>query len=77
MRQDLDARLSGAGGVRVDDLAGAMEAHVSGVGQIKVAGGRATSVRASVSGVGGVQFDGVADNLDASISGIGDVQVER
>jgi len=77
VRQNLEARLSGAGGVHIDDLAGAMQAHVSGVGQIKVAGGRATSVRASVSGVGGVEFGGVADSLEASVSGMGNVQVRQ
>jgi hypothetical protein len=77
VRENLDASLSGAGGVRIGDLAGAMQAHVSGVGQIKVDGGQATSVRASVSGVGGVEFGGVAANLDASISGIGNVQVKE
>jgi hypothetical protein len=77
VRQGLDARLSGAGGVRIDNLAGSLDAQVSGVGQIKVAGGRASLVRASVSGIGGVEFDGVADNLDASISGLGGVRVRE
>ena len=77
VREDLDASLSGAGGVHVGDLSGAMQARVSGVGQIKVDGGKATSVRASVSGVGGVEFGGVADSLDASVSGMGNVQVRQ
>jgi hypothetical protein len=73
----LDARLSGAGGVTVEDIAGPVEAQVSGVGRVKLAGGRASSLRASVSGVGGVDFGGVAESLDASISGMGSIRVKQ
>jgi hypothetical protein len=73
----LDARLSGAGGVSVEDIAGPVQAQVSGVGRVKLAGGRASSLRASVSGVGGVDFGGVADSLDASISGMGSIRVKQ
>jgi hypothetical protein len=75
-RQGLQAALSGAGDVEVDELGGPLQAHVSGIGKVKVAGGRASAVRASVSGVGGVEFGGVADSLDASISGLGSVRVK-
>lgn len=75
-RQGLDAALSGAGDVEVEDLGGPLEARVSGVGKVKVAGGRASNVRASVSGIGGVEFGGVAESLDASISGLGSVRVK-
>src|SRR5258706_13120179 len=74
--QGLDAALSGAGGVTIDDLTGAMRAHVSGVGHIKVAQGHASAVRASISGLGGVDFGGQAESLDASISGLGDIRVK-
>jgi hypothetical protein len=76
-RQGLEASLSGAGDVEVEDLGGPMQAHVSGIGKVKVARGRASAVRASVSGVGGVEFGGVADSLDASISGLGSVRVKN
>jgi hypothetical protein len=77
VRQQMNALLSGAGGVQLEQLDGALDAHVSGVGHVKVAGGHATSVRASVSGVGGVDFGGVAQDLDASISGFGSVRVNQ
>jgi hypothetical protein len=76
-RKGLDAALAGAGDVAVDEIGGPMEAHVSGVGKIKVAGGRASAVRAQVSGVGKVEFGGVADSLDAAISGLGSVRVKN
>jgi hypothetical protein len=63
--------------VQLEQLDGALDAHVSGVGRVKVTGGHATNVRASVSGVGGVDFGGVAQNLDASISGFGSVRVNQ
>jgi hypothetical protein len=72
----LDAKLSGVGGVTVNSLAGPMQAHVSGVGNVKVLDGRATTVRASVSGMGGVNFGGQADSLDAQISGLGGIRVK-
>jgi hypothetical protein len=73
----LEAQLSGAGGVRVDEVRGPVEARVSGVGQIEVDSGRASMVRASVSGIGQVEFDGSADDLDASISGLGSIRVKE
>lgn len=77
VRQGLDAQLSGAGNVQVEDIAGPVQAHVSGIGRVRMAGGHATSLRASVSGIGGVDFGGVADTLDAGISGLGSVRVRH
>jgi len=77
VREGLDARLSGAGGVKVETLSGPMDAHVSGVGQVRIADGRASTVRASVSGIGQVDFGGSADDLDASISGLGQIRVRE
>jgi hypothetical protein len=75
--EGLEAALAGAGDVEVDEIGGPLEAQVSGIGKINVAGGRASSVRAQVSGVGKVQFGGVADSLDAAISGLGSVRVKN
>jgi hypothetical protein len=77
VRQAMSALLSGAGGVQLEELDGSLQAHVSGVGRVRVAGGHATDVHASVSGVGGVEFGGVAQSLDASISGFGSVRVNQ
>ncbi len=77
LRRGLEARLSGAGGVKVETLNGPVQAEVSGVGRIRVAGGRASTFKASVSGIGGVDFDGVAESLDASISGLGSIHVNQ
>ena len=77
VRQSLNAMLSGAGGVRIEQLDGQMDAHVSGAGRIHVEGGHASAVHASVSGIGGVDFGGVADTLDAQISGLGSVRVSK
>lgn len=76
IRNGLDAELSGAGGVSIDELYGPVSADVSGVGKVRVASGRASSLRASVSGVGGVEFDGPVGALNASISGLGGVSVK-
>jgi hypothetical protein len=73
----LEAQLSGAGGLHVDEVRGPVDARVSGVGQVDVEGGRASLVRASVSGIGGVVFDGSAQDLDASISGLGSIRVKE
>lgn len=76
IRNGMDAELSGAGGVSVDELYGPVSADVSGVGKVRVAAGRASSLRASVSGIGGVEFDGPVGALNASISGLGGVSVK-
>lgn len=77
VREGLAARLSGQGELQVETLDGVLQADVSGMGRVRVAGGRASSVRARVSGVGGVDFGGSADSLDAAISGIGSVHVRQ
>lgn len=73
----LDASVSGAGGVTINELTGPMDAHVSGVGSVKVMGGAAGAVRASISGVGSIDFRGRAESLDAEISGIGGIRVKE
>lgn len=77
VRQGMTATLSGAGDVVLDDIGGPMDVRVSGIGKVKVAGGRASVMRASVSGIGGIEFGGVADSLDAAISGMGSVRVQH
>jgi hypothetical protein len=72
----LEASLSGVGSVSIDELAGPMEARVSGVGKIRVANGRAGAVRASVSGMGSVEFGGAADSLDCLDLGPGKYSCE-
>ena len=76
VRQGLEATLSGAGSVELDDLTGPDEGARLGVGHIKVADGHARTVHASVSGVGSVDFGGDAETLDASISGFGGIRVK-
>lgn len=76
-RRGLDAHVSGAGGVSLEEVSGPLAADISGLGHVRVAGGRATEVRASVSGLGGVDFGGSAETLRASISGVGNVHVKQ
>jgi hypothetical protein len=73
---NLDANLSGTGGLTLNELTGPMEARVSGAGHIKVLQGKAGSIRAEISGVGGIDFGGQAQSLDAQISGIGGIRVK-
>jgi hypothetical protein len=73
---NLDASLSGTGGLTLNELAGPMEARVSGAGHIKVLQGNAGAIRAAISGVGGIDFGGQAQSLDAQISGIGGIRVK-
>ena len=78
VRQGVTASLSGKGGLKVEDLVdGPMDAHVSGLGRVRVAEGRASNVRALVSGMGGVDFGGSAGGLEADISGVGTVHVRQ
>jgi len=77
VRDGMYAQLSGTGGVQVEQLAGPIEAQVSGLGHVRVAGGRASHVRAQISGMGGVEFGGSAETLDAAVSGVGSVHVKQ
>jgi len=73
----LSARLSGAGDLKVVSVAGPVIADVSGVGNVDIESGHASTMQADVSGTGHVDFKGVADSLNASVSGIGSVDVTR
>jgi hypothetical protein len=77
IRGGLTARLSGAGDLKVASVAGPVSADVSGVGNIDIQAGQASSVDAEVSGTGHIDFHGVADSLNASVSGVGSVDVDR
>ena len=73
----LTARLSGAGDLRIASVSGPVSADVSGVGNVDIQGGHASSLDAEVSGTGHIDFRGVADSLNASVSGVGGVDVDR
>jgi len=73
---NLEVSLSGTGGLTLNELAGPMEARVSGAGHVKVLQGNAGAVRATISGVGGIEFGGQAQSLDAQVSGIGSIRVK-
>jgi hypothetical protein len=73
----LTARLSGAGDLKVASVAGPVTADVSGVGNVDIQAGHASTVDAEVSGTGHIDFHGVAESLNASVSGVGSVDVDR
>jgi hypothetical protein len=73
----LKVDMSGAGSVRLNSIAGPVDANLSGVGSVHIAGGRAARVQADVSGMGGFNLHGSASELDAQVSGIGSVHVDH
>ncbi len=58
-------------------IAGSLEVHVAGSGDVKVAAGRATTVNVVVAGSGNVDFRGAADSVKARIAGSGDVRIRE
>jgi hypothetical protein len=73
----LNVDMSGMGKVRLDAISGPVDASLSGMGSVKIAGGRAGPVKADVSGMGSFSLRGTAASLDAAVSGIGGVHVDR
>ena len=61
----------------VASVAGPLDVHVAGSGDVVVAGGQATAMTVIVAGSGNVDFGGVADNLKARIAGSGDVRARQ
>jgi len=77
VRGRLEADVAGAGNVRVRSVAGPLNVHMAGSGDVVVAGGRASAMTVSMAGSGNVVFAGVADSLNARIAGSGDVRVRQ
>jgi hypothetical protein len=73
----LKVEMSGAGSVRLSSISGPVDASLSGLGSVHIAGGRAGRVQAEVSGMGGFSLHGSAAELDAQVSGIGSVHVDH
>ncbi len=72
---DLDASIGGSGTIIVTQATGRVEAAIGGSGDVRVGGGRPTSVEASVGGSGDITVQGDSGPLEASIAGSGNVTV--
>jgi hypothetical protein len=73
----LDVDMSGVGNVRLKTVSGPVSANLSGMGNVRIAGGHAGRVKADLSGMGGFTFGGAAASLDAEVSGVGGVTVQH
>lgn len=73
--RDLDASIGGSGTVIVASVTGAVDAAIGGSGDIRINGGRPTSIDASIGGSGDIHVQGDAGALDASIAGSGEITV--
>ncbi len=72
---DLDASIGGSGTIVVAQATGRVEAAIGGSGDVRVGGGRPTSVEAAIGGSGDITVQGDAGPLEASIAGSGNVTV--
>lgn len=72
---DLDASIGGSGTIVVVSATGEVDAAIGGSGDIRVNGGRPTSVDAAVGGSGDIFIRGDAGPLEASIAGSGNITV--
>ncbi|MDP3403509.1 MAG: DUF2807 domain-containing protein [Brevundimonas sp.] len=72
---DLEAAISGSGTIIAATATGRVEAAITGSGDIRVNGGRPTSVDAAIGGSGDIIIRGDTGPLDASIAGSGDIEV--
>ena len=73
----LNVDMSGMGKIRLKSISGPVDANLSGMGSVNIAGGRAERVKADVSGMGGFSLRGSATELDADVSGVGSVHVDH
>ncbi len=72
---DLDASIGGSGTIVVAQATGRVEAAIGGSGDVRVGGGRPSSVEAAIGGSGDIIVQGDAGPLEASIAGSGNVTV--
>ena len=73
----LSLGIAGAGNVHARSVSGPLEVHVAGGGDVRIDGGRATTMAVQIAGSGNVYFGGVADSLDANIAGSGDISATK
>ena len=73
----LTAVSSNSGNISVGAVAGALNLHVAGPGDIRVSGGSANQMTASVAGSGVIHFGGTAGRLNAMVAGSGLLSVRR
>lgn len=67
--------VQGSGDISVNEVSGAVTAHVQGSGDIEVESGSAPSLNASVQGSGDIKFRGSADTASLKVKGSGDIRV--
>lgn len=75
--KSLDVDIAGSGSVAVSSVNGPLSVGIAGSGDVKVGGGRASSMSVSVAGSGDVDFRGVTDSVKARIAGSGDIRVKE
>jgi len=73
----LNVDMSGMGKIQLKSISGPVDASLSGMGSVNIAGGRAERVKADVAGMGGFSLHGSATELEADVSGIGGVHVDH
>ena len=71
----LTTRTAGSGDITADAVDGVVAARIMGSGDVRVRGGRASTITATTMGSGDINFGGSATSLDATIMGSGDVHV--
>ena len=71
----LDASIGGSGTIIVASVTGEVDAAIGGSGDIRVNGGRPSSIDAAVGGSGDIIVTGDAGPMDASIAGSGNITV--
>jgi hypothetical protein len=72
-----DISIAGSGNVIMASLNGDLDVSIAGSGDIRIFGGRASSVDVSVAGSGDIRFAGEATKVDASFMGSGDLWVTK
>jgi hypothetical protein len=75
--RSLDVDIAGSGSVAVNSISGPLSVSIAGSGDVKVGGGRASSMSVSVAGSGNVDFRGTTESVKARIAGSGDIRVKE
>jgi hypothetical protein len=75
--RSLTANLEGMGDLTVGSVSGPVDVSLQGMGDVRIRGGRATTLKVRLEGMGDMRFDGVADTVDASTDGFGDIVIAK
>ncbi len=77
IQNGLSIEIAGVGDVHMAQASGPVGVHLAGGGEVRIDGGRASTLDVHIAGSGAVNYGGTADSLNADIAGSGEIRAAK